>query len=212
MTKQRRGNGSQPTTEQSKINGANTHSPKGPPKVDSLGKSQWHSDADGRADSENSEKDHMDSADINACNEGDRKVKEEPGLGQDPGMSTREISSDEPVQRLMHRLNQEVLSMRIEVGCDSLSASLKFGAKKDSMPYSMKPLNPATDRLCQLCGPPFQNLTEAQLDQLPVCSFECGKRYVQEHLALSHGCRVKHECVKTFPDTPDGITTPVLFH
>jgi len=62
--------------------------------------------------------------------------------------------------------------------------------KQDPLPYSMCPVLPG-DALCALCGPPFKVDPEL-LENMTICSFACGKRYVVEHLGISNGFRIKH--------------------
>jgi hypothetical protein len=46
------------------------------------------------------------------------------------------------------------------------------------------------EKRCPACGPPFDAIHD--LTGMEVCSFACGKRYVQEALAKPYGLKIKH--------------------
>src|SRR2546423_10812206 len=63
--------------------------------------------------------------------------------------------------------------------------------KKDPLPYTMNTLTPE-EKLCDFCGPPFKKMPAETMLFNPMCSFECGKRYVVEVLARPFGFNVIH--------------------
>ena len=83
---------------------------------------------------------------------------------------------------------------------------ITIARRKDPLPYSTFPLD-QDQRKCELCGPPFLPLGGKLQDTL-ACSFECGKRYVVEHMGKPHGFRVKHGKSKRLADGK-GITREI---
>lgn len=85
--------------------------------------------------------------------------------------------------------------------------------KQDLLPYSMDVIQ-VESRLCNLCGPPFDEIPWDQLLHQPICSWECGKRYFVEKLCKPVGCDLIHGKSKpneTFgrrisPDYSNGAT------
>ena len=48
------------------------------------------------------------------------------------------------------------------------------------------------DRHCDLCGPPFKEIPWDQFQDLPICTWECGKRYFVQKLSKPVGCHLIH--------------------
>ena len=63
--------------------------------------------------------------------------------------------------------------------------------KQDPLPYTMHTLTPE-EKVCDFCGPPFKKMPAERMLFNPMCSFECGKRYVVEVLARPFGFNVIH--------------------
>jgi hypothetical protein len=64
------------------------------------------------------------------------------------------------------------------------------------------------EKLCRLCGPPFEEFPS--ILGMWICSFACGKRYVQEVLAKPHGLKVKHGKSIEIKG-PNGTTQGIIF-
>jgi hypothetical protein len=71
--------------------------------------------------------------------------------------------------------------------------------KKDPLAYSMvNEKNSVTefggllDTPCPTCGPPFPSTDVALLLGKTPCSFQCGKRFVEQVLAFPNGFMIKH--------------------
>jgi len=91
----------------------------------------------------------------------------------------------------LHSL-QTIISQRPPPLKPSSSTIKERERRRELLPYSMQPLQSKEYRICKLCDPPFEDYSEACLEGQIVCSFECVKRYVQEHLTKPIGLKVKH--------------------
>jgi len=70
--------------------------------------------------------------------------------------------------------------------------------KPDPLPYTMENKNVEVwdeisgPHTCPTCGPPFSPRDVSKLEGLSICSFECGKRYIEQVVAHPNGFSLKH--------------------